>query len=328
MTSDTEIPVKSTVLWLFRPFVTGATSVVIGATILTACVSGSTDSVLPSQPDTATAQPDAATSQPDDGLAVATAVRPDGAGLAISVTRVSDGDSLRANSAEGELEIRLLGVNAPETDECFGPQAAASLEALLEGTDVTLHPWPGDTDEFGRQLGFLQANDIFVNLALVQTGNVVARAQSNHGFEAEFETAERQANEQARGLWAPDACGTPSDAELRIIEVFENAPGDDRENPNGEFVVIVNNGDAELSLDGWTLRDESTRHRFSFPPVIAPPNIEIVIRTGCGNDTPDADPIELFWCDPEPPVWNNGGDTAFLLDPSGAIVDNLVIEGS
>ena len=43
----------------------------------------------------------------------------------------------------------------------------------------------------------------------------------------------------------------------------------------------------------------------------------------CGDDDRQGDQIELFWCDPEPPIWNNGGDTAFLLDPGGNTVDFL-----
>ena len=303
---------------------TTGTSLLIGAFVLAGCVSGSSNSVLAQQDNREpTFQDD--TGNGDDTFA--RTLRPDGAGLAITITRVSDGDSVRADSAEGDLEIRLLGINAPEQDECFGSEAETALETLLNGADVTLHPWPGETDDFGRQLGFLVADDVFVNLALIETGHVVARAQSNHGFDREFEDAEMSASNRSAGLWAPDACGTPTNAELRIVEVFEDAPGDDRQNPNGEYVIIVNDGSATVDLNGWAIRDESTRHRFSFPDMTAPAGIEIVIRTGCGDNSFDTDPVEVFWCDPEPPVWNNGGDTAFLLDPNGAIADNYVVQG-
>ena len=338
VTSGTEMLIESTVWALFRRFVTGGTAVAIGALFLTACVSGSSESVLPRQTDDDAAAAasntsgDGADGDGDDFVdldddSLAGTVRPADAGLSITITRVSDGDSVRADSAEGDLEIRLIGINAPEQDECFGSEAAAALESLLEGTDVTLHPWPGETDDFGRQLGFLVTEDLFVNLALIESGHVVARAQSDHGFDREFEDAEQQASSRSAGLWAADACGAPTDADLRIVEVFEDAPGDDRANPNGEYVVIVNEGDADVALDGWAIRDESTRHRFSFPNMSAPPEIEIIIRTGCGDNSLDTDPIEVFWCDPEPPVWNNGGDTAFLLDPNGAIADNYVVQG-
>lgn len=251
-------------------------------------------------------------------------IGPTGNGLAITVTRVSDGDSLRATSSEGELEIRLIGINAPERDDCFGGEATQALEGLLGNGPVTLHPWPGETDQFGRELGLVMAGGVFVNLSLIETGHVVARSQSDHGFEAEFEDAERDASSDGVGLWAADACGEPTDAQLVIIEVEDDPPGDDRQNPNGEWVLIENQGDGDVSLDGWVLRDESTRHRYAFPDVVIPAGSTAQVRTGCGDDRTEGGDLELFWCDPEPPVWNNGGDTAFLLDPNGAIADNYV----
>ena len=253
---------------------------------------------------------------------------PQGQGLAIEIDRVSDGDSVRASSSEGDLEIRLIGINAPERDECFGAEAGEQLERLLDSSDVTLHPWPAELDDFGRELGFLVADEVFVNLALIESGHVLARAQSDHEFVDDFDAAENDASRSELGLWAGDACGTPVDGDLLITEVFENAPGDDRENPNGEFAIIENVGDSTVSMGGWGLRDESTRHRYTFPDVEVDPGESVQIRTGCGNDDFGSDPIELFWCDPEPPVWNNGGDLALLLDPNGAIISDFVVVGS
>lgn len=268
--------------------------------------------------------PDA--SSPPVRPSTASRVLPTGTSLEIDITRVSDGDSLRAESSEGELEIRLLGINAPERDDCFGPEAAAELESLLSSGAAELFPWPGQTDQFGRQLALLLSDGVFVNLSLIETGHAIARAQSDHGFDTEFEAAEAAASSAGLGLWAPDACGDPSLAQLEIIQIEANPPGDDRENPNGEWVVIENNGEA-VSLAGWRLRDESTRHRYDFPEVSLPANGTVQVFVGCGDDLTTGATLELYWCDPEPPVWNNSGDTAFLLDPNGAIADSSPTEG-
>ena len=246
---------------------------------------------------------------------------PDGTALPVDVRRVADGDSVRADADGVELEIRLLGVNAPEGDECYGDEARARLEELLAEGEVELRPWPAATDDFGRTLGYLTAGDVFVNLALLSSGHAVARDQSNHAYARQFEDAEAEAASAGRGVWAPDACGVATDARLEIVELMANAPGDDRRNPNGEYVVIENVGEDEADLTGWTIRDESTRHRYTFPEVIVRPGQRARLRTGCGEDDIGATPIELFWCDPEPPVWNNDGDTAFLLDSGGNTVD-------
>jgi len=34
----------------------------------------------------------------------------------------------------------------------------------------------------------------------------------------------------------------------------------------------------------------------------------------------------LYWCDGDP-VWNNGGDTGFLVDPDGRFADSLSYSG-
>lgn len=254
-------------------------------------------------------------------------ILPTSPGIDISIDRVSDGDSIRAFSNEGDLEIRLIGVNAPEATECFGDQSTEILREMLDADSVQLHPWPPEIDDFGRELGFIVADGQFVNLSLIEQGAVVARAQSDHDFVRDFEDAEAQAFEAERGLWAGDACGEPSNATLEIIDAEADAPGNDQENPNGEWVEIQNQGDDTTSLDGWSLRDESTRHRYEFPNVSLAAGQRVRIFTGCGADSLDQDPGELFWCSQEPPVWNNGGDTAFLLDPNGTFAATRSVGG-
>lgn len=310
VTSGTELTPNSTNLARFMAI---AVLTVTGV----ACTSSQAQPATGATSDPTSTAPSSAPPAPSS----AAGIRPAGDGLAIEITRVSDGDSLRAESAEGELEIRLLGINAPERDACFSTESTAELERLLSTGAAVLHPWPGETDQFGRQLGLLVSNEVFVNLSLIETGHVIARAQSDHGFDAEFEEAEAQASAARRGLWAADACGEPNEAELKIVEIEEDPPGDDRMNPNGEWVIIENFG-GPVSMEGWRLRDESTRHRYDFPAVTVAEGGSIQIFVGCGDDTTAGLELELYWCDPEPPVWNNGGDTAFLLDPNGAIADS------
>ena len=125
------------------------------------------------------------------------------------------------------------------------------------------------------------------------------------------------------GMWSPTACGPASEEEVHIAEVFFDAPGPDDENPNGEFVVIANDG-PEVDLTGWMIRDESSTHRFEFPDGFAVGTGEsVVIRSGCGQGGTD----EVFWC-ANGAVWNNGGDMALLLDAYGNVVDRWRYQGS
>lgn len=246
----------------------------------------------------------------------------DPSSLPIRVERVADGDSFTATSDAGPIDVRLLGLNAPERGECFAEQAGERLVALLESGPVSISPWPAELDQFGRVLAIVTAGDVLVNLELIESGHAIARAQTEYGFESQFEQAERRASEGKVGLWAPDACGPAASFGMVIEEVLADAPGDDRANPNGEWVLVRNKGDDAADLSGWILRDESTRHRYEFGDVILEPGAAARIRTGCGTDVLSDDLLELFWCDPQPPVWNNAGDTAFLLDQNGNVADH------
>lgn len=251
-------------------------------------------------------------------------VFPSEEGITVTVDRIADGDSLSVIGPEGSLRVRLIGINAPEGDECGGTEARTELTELLSSGEITLRPWPAEFDEFGRHLGFLTVDQTFVNLELVASGNAVARAQSDHNYAEPFEDAETAAIDAGLGLWAPDACGSPTSAMVRISAVTDDAPGDDRANPNGEWVEITNDGTTSADLTGWAIRDESTRHRYEFDEIVLDPGQTARLHSGCSDDRFDDrfdDRIDLYWCDPEPPIWNNSGDTVFLQDANGNNVD-------
>ena len=102
---------------------------------------------------------------------------------------------------------------------------------------------------------------------------------------------------------------------MRIADLVPDAPGNDHENPNGEWVVIANDGPGIASLGGWVVRDRTTSHRYRFADDFRlAAGASVQLHSGCG--IPRA--TTLYWCTGA--VWNNDGDTAYLVDPSGAIV--------
>ena len=103
-----------------------------------------------------------------------------------------------------------------------------------------------------------------------------------------------------------------------MFHVEYDAPGIDNENLNGEWVDIRNTGTASQDLSGWVLKDESASHRYTFPSSFSLDAGESVrVHTGCGDNTE----ATLFWCYGSA-IWNNTGDTAFLLDDHGNIVSH------
>src|SRR5262245_32635400 len=69
---------------------------------------------------------------------------------------------------------------------------------------------------------------------------------------------------------------------------------------NAEWVVISYNGEDQLNLARWELRDED-RHVFVFPQLVLHPNGAVQIHTTSGTNTV----IDLYWGEGEP-VWQSG----------------------
>ena len=234
---------------------------------------------------------------------------------------VVDGDTLDVRVGGVVERVRLIGVNAPERGECFYAEATERLVDLLDDGSLRLESDTSDRDQYGRLLRYVWAGETLVNERLVLDGLAIARRYEPDTTMAErFETAQDRATDRGAGLWGAKACGAVPRTALSIVTIESDAPGDDGQNLNGEWAVIANDGSDPVDLTGWILKDESSSHRFSFPDGFRlGASSRVTVFSGCGTDTT----AELFWCQSGSAVWNNQGDTGFLLDPSGNIVTAL-----
>lgn len=234
-------------------------------------------------------------------------------GTAAKVTAVIDGDSLAVRIGAADDEVRLMGINAPEPGECHAAASRDKLGAAL-GAEVVLVSDDDERDQYGRLLAYVYEGSRNLNQWLVSEGAALAMA-APHPLRPEFLAADEDAWSRGVGMWAPGVCRPAVDPGVFFFDLEPDAPGRDDENPNGEFVVLGNRG-APIALAGWTLRDESSLHRFEFPVGTNLGTGEfLVVRSGCGS----GDSSELHWC-ASGSVWNNDGDTAMLIDRNGAIV--------
>lgn len=226
-----------------------------------------------------------------------------------------DGDTIIVLLNGEETRVRLIGINAPESDECLTEEAGRRLEEMLSG-EVRLETDEEETDRFGRMLAYIWAGEILVNERLAAEGLALARAyQPNVSRQEVLDRAAAGARQGEVGMWAPDACGPPTGANLEITEIVWNPPGPDGDDLNGEYLVLRNLSDEAAPLGGFVLRDASSSNRYKFPGGwTLPGGAEVTIHAGAGTDDQDS----LYW-DSDLPIWNNGGDEAFILDPSGNI---------
>jgi len=112
----------------------------------------------------------------------------------------------------------------------------------------------------------------------------------------------------------PVQLGNASSVYISAIQF--NAPGDDRQNLDGEWVRLGNRGEGPVLIAGWTLSDRTGSHPYVFPAVVLLPGSSVTVFTGSGtmNDT-------ALYMGETVPVWGNSGDEAILRDGAGVVID-------
>lgn len=104
-------------------------------------------------------------------------------------------------------------------------------------------------------------------------------------------------------------------ASIGICDAQFDAPGDDNENLNKEWVKLCNNTDTDIDMTGWGLLNDAGAY-YEFPDgFILPANDIVFVYTGTGTDTD----IALYWGRPVE-AWDNTGDIATLMDDEGTVV--------
>jgi micrococcal nuclease len=116
------------------------------------------------------------------------------------VTHVSDGDTVWVQPLPGgEVQkVRLLGMDAPEICQPWGPQSRAALHAALQGQVVDVHARARDS--YGRLLAQLtqQGND--VGAWMVAQGHAWSYRYKNKA--GPYEALQQQAQMQRLGLFS------------------------------------------------------------------------------------------------------------------------------
>ncbi|WP_229706647.1 lamin tail domain-containing protein [Micromonospora sonchi] len=115
---------------------------------------------------------------------------------------------------------------------------------------------------------------------------------------------------------APAQAATPA---IEITKVYYDSPGVDNRSKaslNAEYVKLTNRRARTINLKNWTLRDKAN-HVYTFTGnVNLAKGKSLVIRTGKGTNTAST----RYWGSGNY-VWNNTGDTAYLRNASGKLID-------
>jgi endonuclease YncB( thermonuclease family) len=91
------------------------------------------------------------------------------------VTRVYDGDTIKAKGYDIEIKVRLAGVDTPETSkrkkspgQPYNQQAKKYLASLILNKDVEVKGY--GLDQYNRVLGVIYLNGKNINLKMVKAG--------------------------------------------------------------------------------------------------------------------------------------------------------------
>jgi hypothetical protein len=88
--------------------------------------------------------------------------------------------------------------------------------------------------------------------------------------------------------------------------------------PSMEIVTVQYNGDGQLDLTGWHIKD-SNGNTFTFPPFKLFKNGAVQVHTTSGTNTA----IDLYW-NMDKAIWQSG-ETAILTDKQGNVQDSYPV---
>jgi len=215
------------------------------------------------------------------------------ANRSVKVTRVLDGDTIEIESGE---RVKYLGINAPESGQPFFTEATRENERLVAGRTVALEFDVQTQDRYKRLLAYVWVGDVLVNEEIVKNGYaVIETIQPNVKYQDLILKAQQEARNACRGLWAGLCSQNKEVSCIRIVNINADAPGNDNENKNGEWIEIKNTCSQAISMESWLLKDSSASNKYEFKDFTLEGSKSVIIYSGCGKDTQD----KLYWQCPE-----------------------------
>ena len=106
---------------------------------------------------------------------------------------------------------------------------------------------------------------------------------------------------------------------VRITNIAYDAPGNDVEYNNSEYVALKNTSNTTIDVGGWRMVDLKD-HTITIPSGYMIPGGETLrVYSGPGDSN-----SSRYFAGLGQAIWNNsGGDTAFLYDASSRLVDDF-----
>lgn len=120
------------------------------------------------------------------------------------VVKVLDGDTIEIETGE---KIRLLGIDAPEINNRWGPEAKKFNEDLLLGKQVKIELDKILLDKYGRLLAYVWIDGKMVNEAILEEGYAklnTIKGEAKLKYFDRLKIAEGWGKDHHNGVWLDD----------------------------------------------------------------------------------------------------------------------------
>ncbi len=247
------------------------------------------------------------------------------ADLVATVREVLDGDTIVLNDGR---KVRYLGINAPEHGQPYAPEATNFNRRLVSGLPVRLEFDQVEEDRYHRLLAYVYTKkcevrgagceeQTMVNEQLLAEGWAhIFSMPPNTRYAERFLQVQEKAKSARKGVWKTVR------GPLKITRIEPKGDGEEGKGALAEFVRIANISAQIVDVSDYSIADRDG-HRYRFPSARLRPGHVLTLVTGKGQDRRDeTGPITLHW-NRRSGVWNDRGDTAYLRDPLGEVVDRF-----
>jgi len=117
------------------------------------------------------------------------------------IKKVLDGDTIELETGE---RFRYLGIDSPEANDRWGPEAKKFNEEMVLGKKVRIELDQTKLDRYGRVLGYIWVDKILVNEALVERGYakvILIKGEVKPKYLERLQRAEAWAKQNHDGVW-------------------------------------------------------------------------------------------------------------------------------
>ncbi len=230
--------------------------------------------------------------------------------------RVYDGDTITIATGES---VRLRWVNTPEMRpyEDFAEEARDATASFVTGKHLQLNYADPVRDGYGRLIADVSVGGISLAEQLLEQGlGHIMLLPPVEGEHPELFAAQARARQAGLGIWSDERY----QGVLHITSFHANGRGNDRADPNSEYLRLCNITDEPLNVEGFRITN-LRKKKLSFPALTIPPGQTVQVHSGMGEHQTDPAQQLMIHLGSDIPLWNNSRDHATIYDAAGKKVD-------